>query len=1099
MRSLAKFINQYALWILGSAVVLSFGLAPGIGRLEIARGLDNDNVTEFNELVRSVKTLRKEFSANMRQVIVSIETKGDQKITDPQVLKLVKGLSSAIVSVPTVKKETLLSLDTVKEFHSDNDSLGSEPLINSIPTDSKSVKDLENRIAANPFYYGKLISKDFHSALMMVAARDDVDLKDIHTQVEAALKPLRQQIPGVVVTLMGDPEINYQLFTSIEREAILFAFISLIVVFLSFFLIFKTWQGILLPLVGVFFGVIWTMGLMGYYGEPILILSACLPVILVVIGSSYIIHVYEHLQKETSRGLSFTKALEHTFKQLMSPLSMSTITTVIGALSLLMFKIEPIRHFGLFMAIGAAFLFIVTILVVPTLFKLLHKPADNVEHSLAVGLSAMRGAALKTIEMVPLAGPVTSTLAESLESSVKGGLKGAWIGFWKGANINSLLDRGLRGIARWSTRFPLRVLGAVTIILGLSAFYAQKIQVGYNNISMLPQESPIRGAVQRLDTAFGGTQRFEIMVDSAKADGALAPAFLARVENFENEALKIEKVSYSFSVLHVLKKINSLLDPSAGMSMPKTREALVQYLFILGMSDSGVPLDQLITSDNQKLRIMLTVNTHDTHDAKLIYGQLKDLAKTNFGDDAEVTIGGDLVGSVALMSYLVMGKIQNILASALCIFLLIILTSRSLVRGFLTSLALPIGCLLNFGLMGLVGIRLDYISAIITSVAMGLGVDFSIHFVSALMKSFRETKNISKSIEKAILGPGKVLVCGAASTLLGFAVLFVSRFPAIQNFAILMCFSLAMLLLSALLILPAVIRLFPPEFITGYRRRHKLVEPRRSLAMKWVFSTVVIGALVTGIVFLDMKSAKAASNEELSAAQILDKGIRHIYGGHEESVFVMRLVRADGKEAPPRKMKIWFKKQGEDKAKLLLKFMEPADIRGTGLLTHMEKGKGMDQWLYLPALKKVRRITGGNGNESFLGSDFTVGDFSVGKEFQYDYSLEASIKCGEFQCYVLSGKPRADLVGSLPYSKKVLHIRKDNFLTVTTEYYNEGAKLEKVMSLGKVHKVGENWVADEMEMKNLLKGSRTVIQVEKRDTTKVPSDSMFTQSNLERN
>lgn len=266
--------------------------------------------------------------------------------------------------------------------------------------------------------------------------------------------------------------------------------------------------------------------------------------------------------------------------------------------------------------------------------------------------------------------------------------------------------------------------------------------------------------------------------------------------------------------------------------------------------------------------------------------------------------------------------------------------------------------------------------------------------------------------------------------------------------------------------------------------------------MKVVFALLAVTLLVHGV------DARAAAVDQ-SADEILKKTVQSVYAPSEQSVYVMKLKDKDGSELM-RKMRVWFRRdgaEGNEKAKLLIKFAEPAEIRGTGLLSVGEKGKNVDQWLYLPSVKKVRRIKGGNENESFLGSDFTVGDLSADNQDQFKYEHTGSAKCGEADCYVLTGLPKPGVdASSLPYSKKVLHVRKDNYMSVSVEFYNPEGKLEKVMSLVGVHKEqGNKWMADKTEMKNVLTGHLTTIEVEKRDTKAAPADSMFTPAALERN
>jgi hypothetical protein len=120
---------------------------------------------------------------------------------------------------------------------------------------------------------------------------------------------------------------------------------------------------------------------------------------------------------------------------------------------------------------------------------------------------------------------------------------------------------------------------------------------------------------------------------------------------------------------------------------------------------------------------------------------------------------------------------------------------------------------------------------------------------------------------------------------------------------------------------------------------------------------------------------------------------------------------------------------------------------------------------------------------------------------RYDNQVTGSEACGANQCYVLTASPKSGVDAStLPYSKKILHVRKDNFVTEKIEFFNSDSKLEKTLSFEAVHSAGANgWLSDRMVMKNLLSGHSTVIEVAKRDTSKQPADSAFTQSALERN
>ncbi len=266
---------------------------------------------------------------------------------------------------------------------------------------------------------------------------------------------------------------------------------------------------------------------------------------------------------------------------------------------------------------------------------------------------------------------------------------------------------------------------------------------------------------------------------------------------------------------------------------------------------------------------------------------------------------------------------------------------------------------------------------------------------------------------------------------------------------------------------------------------------------KIVFTLFILAAAAPSA-----KSDSQASANLPNAQDILKKSVRAIRGNNEEATYRMRLM-AGSREEGVRTMNLWFKSKTEDDAKLVIKFSEPANIRGTGLLTLHEVGKPLDQWLFLPAYKKTRRIKGGNESESFLGSDFTMADISVKPATNMDFTTQKKEKCGDLECFVIIGKPKADLdPQSQPYTREVVYVRTDNLLNIKTEFYSKqedgSEKLEKVMSMQGIKKDGDVWTVEKIEMKNLLTDHTTFIELVKRDLKKIPADSVFTQGFLEK-
>jgi outer membrane lipoprotein-sorting protein len=189
-------------------------------------------------------------------------------------------------------------------------------------------------------------------------------------------------------------------------------------------------------------------------------------------------------------------------------------------------------------------------------------------------------------------------------------------------------------------------------------------------------------------------------------------------------------------------------------------------------------------------------------------------------------------------------------------------------------------------------------------------------------------------------------------------------------------------------------------------------------------------------------------------------------------------------------------------SKLVVRFSTPADIKGTSFLQVEHIDGDDDLWIYLPALKKSRRLVANNKKDSFVGSDFSYGDISLPKVDHYSHTLLRSEKVDGFDCFVVESVPANDTVrGNSGYSKKVTWVRSDNFVETKVEYYDLAGRLWKTQKVTK-HELVEpqkaRWFALQREMTNHQNGHRTVITMSKVTPGIAVPDEAFTTRHIER-
>ena len=188
-------------------------------------------------------------------------------------------------------------------------------------------------------------------------------------------------------------------------------------------------------------------------------------------------------------------------------------------------------------------------------------------------------------------------------------------------------------------------------------------------------------------------------------------------------------------------------------------------------------------------------------------------------------------------------------------------------------------------------------------------------------------------------------------------------------------------------------------------------------------------------------------------------------------------------------------------SRILVKFSTPADIRGTGFL-QIEHSDGEDDlWIYLPALKKSRRLVANNKKDSFVGSDFSYGDISLPKVDQYQHTLLRQEVLDQRPCYVIESVPVNDTIkANSGYSKKITWVRTDTFLEARVEYYDIAERLLKTQITNDHQQLESNpprWFAKYREMSHHQTGHKTILRFDKVTADVQTPDAFFTTRYIE--
>ncbi len=257
--------------------------------------------------------------------------------------------------------------------------------------------------------------------------------------------------------------------------------------------------------------------------------------------------------------------------------------------------------------------------------------------------------------------------------------------------------------------------------------------------------------------------------------------------------------------------------------------------------------------------------------------------------------------------------------------------------------------------------------------------------------------------------------------------------------------------------------------------------------------TLPIGILLLAVVAL----AGPAPAADPSALDVMKKQREVHRVKDEEERQTLKLVSKSG-ASKERKLVRYLLSGGGDLDKILVRFLAPRDVENTGLLTWEGKDGNDDQWLYLPAVKRPKRIAASGKKNRFMGTDFAYEDLRPENVAVNRYALVGSEAIDGADCFVIDATPATERqAADSGYSRRRIWVRKDTLVTVKREYYDKQAKLEKVEHHRKqVNVTGAVWRANEVEMHDVQNGTRTVITVETRVVNKGLKDDFFTETEL---
>lgn len=956
-------------------------------------------VPQDDPVLEELVAVTEEFGS---QELFAVTLRADSVYT-PAVLQKIAALERDIAALPGVSQvDSPLNIQMV-----DSGFFGIDirPVTTTVPQTPEEIAAFRTDFTRTP-YAGRLITEDGRGAMLLVQFEpwDEQAKRAVAEEIER----IAQSYAGPEeISVVGDLYIFHYTEYAMQRDLMRLVPFVVVVIIAVLYWTFRSLLGVFIPLATVTVSLIWTLGLMAVFEAPISIISMVLPMILMTLGIASGIHILNKYQESLAQGLEKRAALERTFQEISSPVIMAALTTSAGFASLVTAFVEPIREFGIFTAFGVAAAMGLSLTFVPAVLSLVQPPPARRERS--------------------------------------------------GAG-DGLLSACLERLARLALHRGPLVLGVGLGLLAVMIVGGSLIQLESNIVNYFDERTAIRKATATVEEVFGGSMQLAVVFDTGEPDGIKDPAVLHKIAQTQEYLNSFSTINHATSIVDVLKLLNQALwdgDP-AYYTIPESREAVAQQLLLFTMQ-GGSGLDSLVSYDYQQAIINAQMKTLDAKQLADVIQAVEEYVERNFGGDPQlsVTVTGTPKVMMRLMDRYVQTQISSIVTSTIGVGLIVILLMGSVTLGLLCLVPLIFTVAVNFGVMGFAGIPLDAVTSIIASLAIGIGIDYAIHYVSR----YRLERDGGKSFDQAIMAAGTTAGRGifynSAALVVGFLVLVFSRyFRAIAIFGYLMALTMVISSVATLAIIPVFLRFYENRQLERGKKMRK--------------TALLLVVLFVGL--STMAWAQGPSGDEI-LSQI---ELGNLLAGSGTAELEMITENPNGTQRS-YSLRI-FRKQDEGGEKQLLEYLAPADVRGTKFLS-IKEGDGPSQmWLYMPALGRERRIAANMTGDKFMGTDFTYEE--IAGDFDYDDKYAAQRLPDE----VLDGHPVyvLDLVpaGDAPYERVKMWVRQAGMLPVKLELYGQGtAQPWKTLILDDFREVEGEMIPHYLEMRDELAGTRTILQL----------------------
>ncbi|MDZ7721260.1 MAG: efflux RND transporter permease subunit [candidate division KSB1 bacterium] len=659
-------------------------------------------------------------------VIIAVEN--SDGIYTSSTLQKVTDLTKKLQKMDEINKDDVTSLYTADNIIGTESGLDVKPFFKHVPQTEQELTALRNSVRDNEMIYERLVNTGETVTVIIAEIEDDAFSQDFYHR----LLDLAKEYEGPEnLHVAGRPIVEGTMAYLGPRDMQRMVPVVIAVIIVVLLLVQRSFKAGLFTLLVVLFSVVWAFGLMAALRIPVYAVSTMIPVMLIAIGVADGIHLYSHLHlflKENPHADRKTAVFD-MLKEMWRPVVMTSVTTSVGFVSLLTSQVYPIKYFGLFTAFGV---------LMAMVFSLLLLPAGI----LVFGLPR-----------------------------------------WKHKDENGVKSNNkfFNAIARQVVRHKVVTLGITAVIVGLSVFGATKVWINSSFLEKFEKDSDIVQTDAFINKHFGGTTTLNVILDAGKQPDAFKqPRVLRAVNRLQTDVdSSLYVVGNSFALTDYLKRMNKVMhaDSAEYDVIPDSKELVAQYLLLYEMSGDPENLWQVVDYNYEKANLTFQLKSDNSMALNSAMDRIEKHKPLFEKLGVTLNYAGSGYKGLVFTDLILQGQIKSLVLSLVLVVLLLSLMFKNFRAGVIGAVPITITAIISFGVMGLLNIPLSTTTALLSSIAIGIGIDYAVHFIERYKIYAAETGDQKQTGRKTMQHSGRAIAYNALVVIAGFLVLLASVFP----------------------------------------------------------------------------------------------------------------------------------------------------------------------------------------------------------------------------------------------------------------------------------------------------------------------------------